>query len=56
MAGIYKSLTDFLPILEDDKIGDWAIDRVNDRTVTVVFWRLTALSGGWIPCLLKTCP
>lgn len=32
MAGIYKSLTDFLPMLEDDKIGDRAIDRVNDGT------------------------
>lgn len=32
MAGVYKSLTDFLPMLEEDKIGDWAIDRVNDGT------------------------
>ena len=32
MVGVYKSLTDFLPMLEKDKIGDWAIDRVNDRT------------------------
>lgn len=32
MVGVYKSLTDFLPMLEEDKIGDWAIDRVNDGT------------------------
>ena len=32
MAGVYKSLTDFLPMLEEDKIGDWVIDRVNDGT------------------------
>lgn len=32
MSEIYKSLTDFLPMLEDDKIGDWVIDRVNDGT------------------------
>ena len=32
MAEVYKSLTDFLPMLEDDKIGDWVIDRVNDGT------------------------
>lgn len=32
MFGIYKSLTDFLPMLEEDKIGDWEIDRVNDGT------------------------
>lgn len=33
MVGVYKSLTDFLPMLEEDKIGDWAIDRVNDGTL-----------------------
>lgn len=32
MAEVYKSLTDILPMLEDDKIGDWVIDRVNDGT------------------------
>ena len=32
MVVVYKSLTDFLPMLEEDKIGDWAIDRVNDGT------------------------
>lgn len=32
MVGIYKSLTDFLPMLEDDKIGGWVINRVNDGT------------------------
>ena len=32
MVGIYKSLTDFLPMLENDKIGDRVIDRVNDGT------------------------
>lgn len=32
MVGIYKSLTDFLPMLEDDKIGDWVIDRMNGGT------------------------
>lgn len=32
MVGVYKSLTDFLPMLEEDKIGDWMIDRVNDGT------------------------
>lgn len=32
MSEMYKSLTDFLPMLEDDKIGDWVIDRVNDGT------------------------
>ena len=28
MVVVYKSLTDFLPMLEEDKIGDWVIDRV----------------------------
>ena len=28
MSKLYKSLTDFLPILENDKIGDWVVDRV----------------------------
>ena len=32
MVGVYKSLTDFLPMLEEDKIGDWMIERVNDGT------------------------
>ncbi len=32
MVGVYKLLTDFLPMIEEDKIGDWAIDRVNDGT------------------------
>lgn len=32
MSEMYKSLTDFLPMLEDDKIGDWVIDRMNDGT------------------------
>ena len=32
MVGVYKSLTDFLLMLEEDKIGDWAIDRVNGGT------------------------
>ena len=36
MVGVYKSLTDFLPMLEEDKIGDWMIDRVNDGTP--VWW------------------
>lgn len=26
MSEMYKSLTDFLPMLEDDKIGDWMVD------------------------------
>lgn len=29
MSEMYKSLTDFLPMLEDDKIRDWVIDRGN---------------------------
>ena len=32
MSELYKSLTDFLPMLENDKVGDWVIDRVNDGT------------------------
>ena len=32
MVGVYKSLTDFLPMFEEDKIGDWMIDCVNDGT------------------------
>ena len=32
MAELYKSLTDFLPMLENDKIGDWVIEQVNDGT------------------------
>ena len=32
MVGVYKSLTDFLPMFEEDKIEDWAIDCVNDGT------------------------
>lgn len=32
MADTYKTLTDFLPMLEDDKFGDWVIDRENDGT------------------------
>lgn len=33
MSEMYKSLTDFLPKLEDDKSGDWMIDRINDGTL-----------------------
>ena len=33
MSEMYKSLTDFLPMLEDDEIGNWVIDRVNDGTL-----------------------
>ena len=32
MSELYKSLTDFLPMLENDKIGDWVIDQMNDGT------------------------
>ncbi len=32
MSELYMSLTDFLPMIEDYKIGDWVIDRVNNGT------------------------
>ena len=32
MAEIYKKLTDFMPLIEDDNFGEWIIDRENDGT------------------------
>ena len=33
MAEIYKKLTDYIPFIEDDKFGEWIIDRENDGTM-----------------------
>lgn len=32
MAQTYKKLTDYIPIIEDDRFGEWIIDRENDGT------------------------
>lgn len=33
MTETYKKITDYIPFLEDDKFGEWIIDRENDGTM-----------------------
>lgn len=30
MAELYKKLTDYIPLIENDKFGEWIIDQEND--------------------------